>query len=219
MSTEAVLEKIKACLRIAEDGSGATPAEMEAALKKAHELMLKYNIDNVSSTESIDIGEDEIYLPDKPWIQILISGVISLNFCCGLMMTRSKYKSIAGTVERVVPIRMIGSKLNRHCAIDMINYLADTIAARSNHIDFRLAAASAIAVRISDIIKERNKRPEVTNLPVSLDTQKEKSRTYMDEKYNNPSSIRPKLDYENQDEVTKGRAFGKTVQLGPQIKG
>lgn len=77
---------IQNLLNLAND-KGATESEAKAALLKAKELMIKYNVENIknASTDNLEVKE---YLTDisftkntEPWINRLAS-VISKNFRC-----------------------------------------------------------------------------------------------------------------------------------------
>jgi hypothetical protein len=63
MTKENIIEKIQKLLALADESRGGTEAERELATKRAHELMLKHNIDSFSVSDQSApgaVGDDEM---------------------------------------------------------------------------------------------------------------------------------------------------------------
>lgn len=81
--SDSLLKKIRALLAKANDTS-VTEAEAEAFNQKAHELMLKYNIDRAmidDQTTEVVRGHMTLKVQVRPWSSYVLAGITKLYYC------------------------------------------------------------------------------------------------------------------------------------------
>lgn len=119
MAEERIVDKIVKLLELADETRGGTPAERENATKRAHEMMLKYNVEQAEidgrSAEG-DVGEDsfEIKGTQDEWkvkLPILLGGAC---FVGGYYQPLARFKwrvILVGRAENIAFVRALCDQL------------------------------------------------------------------------------------------------------------
>lgn len=120
-----MINKIKKLLNTAGD-SGASEQERETALRMAHALMAKHNLDMASLAEPEEsrIDSDEV-MYGRPWARTVAHSVAKLFFC-------KYYIQMGAGGKNDVRHHFVGKESNSLTAMTMSRYLIDSIKTEAN---------------------------------------------------------------------------------------
>ena len=217
-----IIEKIKKLLAL---GSSPNESEAQAAILKAHELLLDYNLSLSDIKEEISITE-HIYEKSNKVVQYkrtVVSWVCKLNFCSVLY-----YIGYHGSyVERRVKTytqKIVGKPHNVIVCINMIDYIIDSIErlaklkagyGREYISSYKKGLADNLALRIeamceSDIQDNSGSKELVINNQAEID------------EYFKSKGV-GKLKFQSSSVVVgaynKGKEDGDSIRLNKQVVG
>lgn len=237
-----IINRVRKMLNLAND-AGASEGERDNAMRMAHKLMLKHNIDSLqieqqrgpTSKEARVEKQFEFY--GRPWARNVAYNVARLFFCSYLY--RSKYKS------KITEHCFIGRESNAITAGEVARFVVESISKeakrkqRENYADndwyrsFCWGAANSIRRRVNEMIIEATKptvetpngpEPEVV---ISRSMALAVVDHYKNEEVENQSlisSLYPKLakaragkGIGNADARNRGAEYGNSVSLSRQV--
>lgn len=216
---EKVVDKIRKVLAL----SSNNPNEEEAAraLQKANKLLLEHNLgmtDIETEVNLNDVVEEVVEEAGRVmnWKKILLSNLAKLNNCTALSDHAISFRGTA--------YKLIGKKCNIEITLSMYDYLLKTLERKmkgnpfiGNKNSYRLGFATAIGIKIKEIIANRNTTlsSSCTALVVQ---EKAVVNDYMKNNYPNMQSaiINNKVDSRS---YLFGKNDGESTSLNSQIKG
>lgn len=171
---EKIINRIRKMLALGQD-SAASQGERENALRMAHNLLIKYNLD-MAQVENHGAGEKreefrgEFY--GRPWA-LTVSMAVAKLFFCRYYFERSSRR------DQVVHC-FLGKESNSVTALEMSKYLIASVWKEANkqmrdsglgaafRRSFATGAASQINRRVNELIKESTKPQEPTGTALVL---------------------------------------------------
>ena len=129
MSTEELNKTIDTIKKLFALGQSPNESEASLAIAKAHQLLVKYNLDIASiQTEETNIISEEFSKTSRqaPWKTILLQNIVEVNFC-GIY--KSVQYSTKGSIRqaKVYTTKIVGKKHNIVAAVAMAEYLFEAI--------------------------------------------------------------------------------------------
>jgi hypothetical protein len=226
-----VLDRVRKLLALGRD-SGATEAERESAMRMAHKLLLKYNIDQGEAEASGQKPEDRTVKHDdyygRPWARVISMSIAKLFFC--------EYIYTSATKAKNTRHHFIGRESNAITACEMGRWLVESIlregkrrqrAEDESNIYFRsFATGASVAIynRVERMIAEAS-RVETAEPGTALVvanayvTEASANREVMDNIFNPEKRLKGRRGSSliQTDGAAEGRAFGETVSLNKQV--
>lgn len=232
MENEKVLSKVRKLLKLAAD-AGATEGERDNAMRMAHGLLAKYNLDmaavEAAGGEAPDEARGKLSAEfyGRPWARRVAIAIGKLFFCSYLYHQHSDAKKTKHV--------FIGRKSNAITALEMTRYLVESIQrearARARSSDegssfarsFALGAAMKINERVNQLIRDSEKQSvqPTTGTAIVLAslyaTEREKNALVVRQEY--PVLYRSKAGkgLTSFEGYAQGQAYGATVSLNRQI--
>jgi hypothetical protein len=224
-----MIDKIRKLLALA-GAESATEGERDNAMRMAHGLMAKHNIEMSQIDQALRNREDPREQQNdtfygRPWARQVAAASAKLFFCEYLYRAASKGKDTHHT--------FIGRRSNAITAMELAKYLVQSIEkesrklARANYWgngerrSFALGAASAIRARVLKIIADS------TSVETAPGTALVLANLYQVEKVENDKALAlwyPKLRKgkggkaaTSGEAYASGHAYGKTVSLQRQV--
>lgn len=233
-SKEWVLDRVRKLLTLA-NNAGATEGERDNAMRMAHKLLAKYNLDQAEveaatgeQQERRGVGRGEYY--GRPWARVVSASIAKLFFC--------EYLYMPATRARQTSHYFIGRESNVITAKAMAQYVVESIqreGRRRNRQEgtgeniwlrsFCMGAASVIALRVEEMIRESanesttpgEKSGTAIVLASVYETERQANLAVRDEKFGKLRKGRSgKSDYSD-DATIEGARYGRTVSLNRQI--
>jgi hypothetical protein len=138
INMDSIINKIRRLLALT---ASPNQAEAEAAMAKAHELLLKYNLEmNDIGVEKSDIIEKEYMKGNKirTWKAQLITGVSRFNFCA--IYYNRQYdpdddRAYYTKRNKLYTYKIVGREHNLMASMVMIEYLIETIDRMAKRIE------------------------------------------------------------------------------------
>ena len=207
MEQNSVLEKIRKCLALS---NSPVEAEAEAALKKAHELLRKYNLEMVDIEKETDRKiptiEFRVKIGTREWRRALINEICLSNYC-SMLLSKSDM-IVAGKAHNIQAVLdMSGwliSQLENRAYLEAVGR-ADHLRYSNSYLQ---GAVSRICIRLRETRKAE--RQESTALVV-LDNE---AQEYLTSKYK-MRSRQVTASPLNAEAYYKGAAVGQTIPLHP----
>jgi hypothetical protein len=223
--SEKLLSKMRALLKMSRDATNEH--EAATAMRQLHALLAKHNIemadiDGPEADESVDEDFFESYT--RPWQKTIMSSISRLYFC------RIYFKG-----GRKAKVMVVGTAINRHFALHMIQNIIDTINKQSSReasarhpkgsqwstfqTSFLNSAAWAIYQRCDDLIEASKmgtlEDNEGNTMPVLASVYEKHG--LMCEEYLDKLQLRTgrktKLGMKSSEGAAAGKAAGNKVQL------
>lgn len=229
-SREWVLERVRKLLTLGKN-EGATEGERDNAMRMAHALLAKYNLDMAEvQLQTGEEQENRVILRSKfygrPWARVVATHTARLFLCDYIYMEASK----ATDTQHF----FIGKQSNAITACEMSAYLITSIQkeGRKNNPtkeniwlrSFCMGAAGRIHERVNDILaKSAEQKSAGTGTSLVLaslyDTERLANKQLKDEKFPNRSTPRQgKLDGIHS-AFEEGREYADRLGLNRQIEG
>ena len=230
MSSDSIIEKIRALLDLAGD-EGATRAEAVLAAEKAQEMMLKYNIDAahvaMSEGQAKALGADTARVDTKvrDWKVWLASGVADSVGGKIVITPTSRY-----TEKKEGAITFICPAGSAEAAGDLFSWLTTQLELISvtesknreeKHIHgrtWRRSWLEGAAVKLAARLRERVREAETQETAGALVLMRDVVQDKMDEMFGRLGSYRGSTNDRNGDAYRKGVSHGSKMDIGnPQI--
>jgi hypothetical protein len=150
---EKIVERIRKLMQLA--GNNPSEAEREAAMRKAHQLLIQHNLniqDVQETVESVDVHPDTVAWKNEPWRRTILSAIAKLYFC----------QVVFSVKERKVRANFVGMRVDAEVAKAVSNSILVSLAhqAELHHrangggwVSFANGAAQAIYWRCMDMIE------------------------------------------------------------------
>lgn len=215
-----IVERIRKLLALA--GNNPSEAEREAALRKAHALLLEHNLqmqDVAEKVETMDAHDMVVKYPST-WSRVIINAVASLYFC----------KFVYTRVGRVYVAHFIGMRVDAEIAqmvaTSIINSVAHEAVYHSRRTggsvaSFKNGAASQIAYRCRKLREEAEADPVpgtalvVQSLYKTRATQAEE---WTQQKFGKLKESKRSLRVTADHSGRAGAAFGQTISITPRVR-
>lgn len=232
MEEERVIAKVRKLIALAECAA-ASEGERETALRQAHAMLAKANLDmsSVTAGGQDDRTDGSIQTNKRPWIRHLAHAVGELLFC-------RYFFSTAGSADQH---HFIGRKDNVTTAREMVTYLVQSIRAEARkqfpsdsayRTSFAKGATSRIFQRCLALRAEAEKASSAAPTQTTTGTSLVLASVYQQEAEANAKYLEDKLKIElvasknkERDSTVRtgaysaGRAYGDRVSLNKQIGG
>lgn len=230
-SKEWVLERVRKLLNLGQN-SGATEGERDNAMRMAHSLLAKYNLDMAEL--KLDTGEEAedrkiIRSPfyGRPWARQVARNVARLFFCGYIYMPATK---ATDTVHFFV-----GKESNAITACEMSAYLVTSIRREGRAKNptgenvwlrsFCVGAAVRIEERVGEIIEAAAKQNQRSSSGTSLvlasiyQTEQAANIVLLDSTFKKKQKGRSGKSDGLTDAYNDGREYGNRVGLNRQVEG
>jgi hypothetical protein len=123
---ESLLNKIRNLLKLADPANGATQAEMETAMRKAQELMVRHGIEQMdlgSAAEASPVDEERVTMsrkkyPQDRWIPRVLKAVFDVDILVSSAWRHGAYRHM---------YIIIGEPVDREAAKMAITYVFDAM--------------------------------------------------------------------------------------------
>lgn len=231
--TTKVLERVKKMLNLGRD-AGATEAERETAMRMAHKLLLKHNLDLATvdaSTAAKDDPRAEAIATyyGRPWARVVSHAIARLFFC--------EYIYVSATNAKDTRHCFIGRESNTGTAIAMSRWLVEAIAKearkRNEHEgdgdnawkrSFCIGAAVAVSHRVDRMINEASKAvtaaPGTALVVANLyAVEQATNKALVEKQYPKLGKGRNGKSTGSNEAASAGRAYGNSVNLNQQVTG
>lgn len=165
-NNSSVVRRVKKLFAIAND-SAATEAERETAMRMAHSIIAKYNLDQAEIESSGAAPEKRIAhqgtFYGRPWARIVAQAIADMCFC--------SYVYHPATEAKLTRHRFIGKESNAISAAALAEYLVESIrkqAAREKRVrgagneyarSFATGASHAIYHRVKELVRKNADLP------------------------------------------------------------
>lgn len=129
MSTEELSKILDTIKKLFALGQSPNEAEASLAIAKAHQLLVKYNLNTADlKTDESNVIEEEFSKDNRiaPWKKILLHCIVEVNFC-------GTYQTVGGSSKgyyrqaREYVTKIVGKKHNIVAAVAMAEYLFEAI--------------------------------------------------------------------------------------------
>jgi hypothetical protein len=227
--TQKIIERVRKMLNLAND-AGAAEGERDNAMRMAHNLMLKFNID-ASQLEATGRAQKEARIEKglefygRPWARNVAYNVARLFFCSYL--TRSKYRS-----KEAVHL-FIGRESNAITASEIARFAVESImregkrkqrAAGGDNDWFRSfcwGAANSINRRVSQMLAEATGQhvPGSSMALVVYRNEDSENQSFIDQRYPKLRKSRSGKGIGSFEGRQQGTEYGKSVSLNRQLGG
>ena len=228
-SREWVIDRVRKLMALAND-AGAAEGERDNALRMAHNLLTKYNL------ELSDVGEKEKIEPrdlhsrtyyGRPWARVASGAVAELFFC--------EYLYVGAGDAKLTRHYFIGRESNATTAMMMAEFIVNSIARegkRRNSLEgtgrnawyrsFCTGAAYRLVSRVKEMMKETppEAQPGTALVLASLYQQERSANLAVrDDKFPSLRKGRTGKREFRGDALDSGRRFADTIPLNRQVTG
>lgn len=231
MNESKALDKIQKLLALGADNSGATDQERETAMRMAHNLMLKHNIDQSRISKETKKQEARVIVRGqffgRPWARQVSAAIAKLFFC--------DYLFIAATKGKDTHHLFLGLQSNADTAHEFARWLVASISRegkRRNRSEgdgrnlwyrsFCTGAASAIARRVDQMIADAKRiesEPGTALVVANLyQTELTANLAFRAQQFPKTKIGRTGSNRMN-DGIVAGREYGNTVHLPRDVAG
>jgi hypothetical protein len=219
---EKIIDKIRKLLALA--GNNDSGAEREAALNKAHQLLLQHNLDMsqvADKVEEVSAFNNAMGFNPSPWIRTIVNSIAELYFC-KFVWTRTGPKSFKAT--------FVGMRVDAEIAQMVSESLVKSVmreAHAHNRItggsvaSFKSGAAAKIYYRCRKLIDEAaiDSQPGTALVVQSLyKTRAQEADDWMKAHMGELKKPRSRLILRGDEAGQAGARFGETVSLTAQVK-
>lgn len=228
-SKEWVIERVRKLMALAND-AGAAEGERDNALRMAHNLLAKYNLDlaevgEKDRTEPRDVHSREYY--GRPWARIASRAIARLFFC--------EYLYMASGDAKQTKHYFIGRESNAVTAMMMAEFVVSSIAkegkrrnsregtgANAWYRSFCTGAAYRLVARVNEMIRETplEATPGTALVLASLYQQESHANLAVrDQEFPTLRKARTGKNEFRRDALDSGRQFADSIQLNRQVTG
>jgi hypothetical protein len=236
MSTEELSKILDTIKKLFALGQSPNEAEASLAIAKAHQLLVKYNLDIADlKTDESNVIEEEFSKENRsaPWKQILLQHIVKVNFC-GIYRevhfsrkTPAKSYSNFGPTQREAKnyiTKIVGKKHNIVAAVAMAEYLFEAIdrladgvkgTGRSFVASYKSGLADNLSIRLKAMIKrDKAEGSDSRELVVS-------AKADIDNFFKNLDLQHGKIkqNISDSEAYAHGRQDGDRIRLNQQLRG
>jgi hypothetical protein len=215
MTKEKIADKIKKLLALSKSDN---EHEASLALANANKLLMKHNLE-MKDLEEIDltcIVEEEVMSAGRimNYKSMMLNAVMGFNNCEILIHSITHGNKI---------IKAIGKKQNIDVSLSMYEYLMNTMERKMkvekprNKTSFRLGFSHSIAIKIKEIMQERNNSNNDVACTALVIQEKKMAKDFMHNKYKNLRTQRAKTSYRDRESFDSGVQAGNSTSLNSQI--
>lgn len=187
-------------------------AEAQSAIRKAHNLLKKYNLRLEDIKEQSDIKKERIYkcMRERKWKRLLLQQVAIYNYCYVIYYQGYKF----------FEYEIFGRDYNIEITKSMFEYLVETIermtkdikrANRLNTNNYKMGITSRLIQRLEELKIIENENPDCKSLVIISNEAKEEAHKLGDIKLMNNTYSEYDLSY------YKGEADADNISLSKQI--
>lgn len=224
-----VLERVRKLLTLGRN-AGATDGERDNAMRMAHKLLAKYNLE-MAEAESHGETIDEARILERgdyygrPWARVVSAAIAKLFFCSYIYTSAKK----ATDTQHF----FIGRKSNATTAKMMAQWIVEAIRkeARARNRDegtgdnawmrsFCIGASVVVYQRVEEMMKPAHAEPG-TALVLASHYAKEKllNDALKNDKFKNQHDGRSGKSTGHRDAYDQGQVYGESIQLKTQVGG
>ncbi len=215
MDDKSIIEKIRKLLALS---TSPNRAEAAAALNKANELLLQYNLTmdqvRMSSADVDPVGMRRIYCAvKKKWRTLLLDKIADVNLCAALFTER--YVIVIGREVNAISVEVMWDYLEK--VVQRIHLRECPRQAKSHYREsFKLGIASGISEKLEEQF-QINTDPTQVNALVLYQNEKSRITDFL----NNYgiSYTTSRIEVERREAYQKGLIHGRRVNLDKQISG
>jgi hypothetical protein len=207
--SDIILGKVKKLLNL---GNSPNEAEAQAAIEKAHSLLKEYNlsISDIKTDSLYDIKEQVVFESknDSQWKKYIMMGVAKANYCMHLIT-----KSCKGVTNQ-----FIGKEHNVVVAIEMTNYLIDTVErlAKKYPGSIRGDYKKGLAYRLCERLHEINKKEKVECNALVIQ-EESMIKKYIQQQHTNIKSVSTTVRTHNYSAFCHGMNDANSIGLNGQV--
>lgn len=222
---EKIIDRIRKLLALA--SNNPSEAEREAALSKAHQMLIAHNLqmqDVQGTPEEMDVYSLHVPYSSSPWSRTIVNAIAQLYFCKFVFMkhggNRSYTAQFIGMRSDADVARMVAESILNSVKRQGI------IAARTtggSEASFKSAAATSIYWRCDKLKKEAQQSatatPGTALVVQSLYTQRAKeAEAFAARRFGELKTPKTKLRVKGDEAGRMGRDFGNSVPLTALVK-
>lgn len=232
INKDEVLKKIRKLLNRSKDTSGSTEGERDQALRMAHALLARHNLDIAELESRGQVDNDRGVLRKtfygRPWARSVARAVADMSFCHYLYMSRSGTKDVSHI--------FVGREANAITASEMSSYLVESINREAKKFQrdrklvndsyraFAWGAAAAITRRCRELRAAAERANESTpgsgsGLVVYQANENAANQELIDKAFPKTSKGRSGQEINDLGAARSGREYGETVSLNRQVSG
>jgi hypothetical protein len=231
-SKEWVLERVKKLLTLGRN-AGATDGERDNAMRMAHKLLAKYNLEMAEAElHGADVEEKRGFVSTpfygRPWARVVAAAIGRLYFC--------EYVYTSATVATDTKHYFFGKQSNASVAAAIAQWVVEGVrreGRRQNPINgeganawlrsFSVGAANVIYYRVEEMIKEANKVKAEPGMSMVLASvyanEQSKNVVIRDQKFPKTRKGHGGKRSGNHDGAHAGRKYGQSINLNRQVGG
>lgn len=230
MTPDQVIAKVRKLLALGTN-DGATDGERANAMRMAHKLLAKYNLDmsDVSDAEKEQVDERGSHAArfyGRPWAQMVCISVAKLMFCRYLLQPGRRADD---TIHH-----FIGRRTNAISAALLAEYVVKSIRKESGkraremfqgnawRRTFATGAAVAVHARVKDMLDAAQPAPEPGKALVLADvyrTEDAANAEWIEGNVQTGKSVGRAKDLQSGTAFARGRDYGSTIPLNRQVAG
>lgn len=218
---EKIIERIRKLLALA--GNNPSDAEREAAMQKAHQLLVDHNLqmqDVHTTPEVVEAFVNEMKFRATPWARVIVNHIAQLYFCKFIYSVRGG-KLVATFVGMRVDAeiaRMVSESILASVRAQSVTYGATTGGSPGS---FRNGASATIAHRCLKLMREAApvNAPGTALVVQSLyKTRAAEADAWVKQNMGELGKPRSKLNVRHDAAGQAGAAFAQTVSLTAKVK-
>lgn len=217
---EKIIERIRKLMQLA--GNNPSEAEREAAMRKAHQLLIQHNLnmtDVQETVETVSVYADDVAYKNEPWRRVILTAIAKLYFC-----------QIVFTIKvKKVQANFVGMKVDAEVAKVVANSILVSLAhqAELHHrangggwVSFANGAAHVIYARCLEMINTAadEKVPGTALVVQNLyETRKKESQAVMEQRWPTLKKAGRGMSAKDAGSFHSGVAFGRSVALTQKV--
>lgn len=216
-----VIERIRKLLALA--GNNPSEAEREAALSKAHALLLEHNLQMHDVAEKVETMDayDMIVKHPSTWSRVVSKAIAELYFC-KFVYTKTGRSYTAHFVGMRVDAEV--AKMVANNVITSVAYQAQIVARQTGGsvASFKNGAAAAIYWRCEKLRREAEQANAVPGTALVVQslykTRAEQAQEWVRHRWGYLGNSKRKLNVRNDEAGQRGAAFGRSINITPQVR-
>lgn len=219
---EKIIERIRKLMALA--GNNPNEAERDAAMRKAHQLLIEHNLtptDVIDNPETVAAHSNGTAYRNLPWRRVILTAIAKLYFC--------KLVTHKGA-DKKVRASFIGMRVDAEVAQVVADALINSINAEAHlfartnggsDVSFKNGAASTIYRRCEDLIKnaQSEKVPGTALVVQSLyQTRAKEAEAFINQTWGELKKAGRGMSTKFDEAAIAGRRYGESVSLHKTVK-